>query len=169
MSAKLTLGALAELEAALETGSLLDLVERFEERRFSTRDVLALIVAGLRGGGWQGSAAICCGSRSAAARSRRPGRGRTAGARLRPAGRRMMAGIDWPGLMPGRPARAGPGTRRVLAPDAGRVADDAGAEQTVPPLTRARLAELAAAFPDTTEKGKHDGGYAEVHGPADGT
>jgi hypothetical protein len=55
--AKLTLGALAELEEALETGSLLDLVQRFEERRFSTRDVLALVVAGLRGGGWQGSAA----------------------------------------------------------------------------------------------------------------
>lgn len=54
--AKLTLGALAELEEALETGSLLDLVQRFEEQRFSTRDVLALIVAGLRGGGWQGTA-----------------------------------------------------------------------------------------------------------------
>ena len=55
--AKLTLGALAELEEALEAGSLLDLVQRFEERRFSTRDVLALIVAGLRGGGWNGTAA----------------------------------------------------------------------------------------------------------------
>jgi len=56
-AAKLTLGALAELEAALEAGSLVDLVERFEGRRFSTRDVLALIVAGLRGGGWRGTAA----------------------------------------------------------------------------------------------------------------
>ena len=55
--AKLTLGALAELEAALEVGSLLDLVERFEAGRFSTRDVLALLVAGLRGGGWQGGPA----------------------------------------------------------------------------------------------------------------
>ena len=55
--AKLTLGALAELETALEAGSLIDLVERFEAGRFSTRDVLALLVAGLRGGGWQGSAA----------------------------------------------------------------------------------------------------------------
>lgn len=55
--AKLTLGALAELEAALETGTLIDLVERFEGGRFSTRDVLALVVAGLRGGGWQGTAA----------------------------------------------------------------------------------------------------------------
>lgn len=54
--AKLTLGALAELETALEVGSLFALVERFEAGRFSTRDVLALLVAGLRGGGWQGSA-----------------------------------------------------------------------------------------------------------------
>ena len=55
--ARLTLGALAELETALETGSLIELVERFEAQRFSTRDVLALVVAGLRGGGWKGSAA----------------------------------------------------------------------------------------------------------------
>jgi hypothetical protein len=55
--AKLTLGALAELEAVLEGASLIDLVERFEQGRFTTRDVLALIVAGLRGGGWRGTAA----------------------------------------------------------------------------------------------------------------
>ncbi len=54
--AKLTLGALAELEATLETGTLIELVERFEGGAFSTRDVLALIVAGLRGGGWDGQA-----------------------------------------------------------------------------------------------------------------
>lgn len=52
--AKLTLGALAELEAALGEDSLLALVERFEAGRFSSRDVLALVVAGLRGGGWRG-------------------------------------------------------------------------------------------------------------------
>lgn len=54
---KLTLGALAELEAGLEAGTLVDLVARFEGEAFSSRDVLALIVAGLRGGGWQGAAA----------------------------------------------------------------------------------------------------------------
>lgn len=54
---KLTLGALAELEAALQTGNLVELVERFESGAFSSRDVLALIVAGLRGGGWRGRAA----------------------------------------------------------------------------------------------------------------
>lgn len=53
---KLTLGALAELEATLDTGSLVELVARFESGTFSSRDVLALIVAGLRGGGWQGTA-----------------------------------------------------------------------------------------------------------------
>jgi hypothetical protein len=55
--AKLTLGALAELEQALGTGSLVALAERFEGGRFSAADVLALVVAGLRGGGWQGTAA----------------------------------------------------------------------------------------------------------------
>lgn len=54
--AKLTLGALAELEAELGDGTMLDLVRRFESSAFSTRDVLALVVAGLRGGGWDGRA-----------------------------------------------------------------------------------------------------------------
>ena len=54
--AKLTLGALAELEVALAEDSLIAVVERFEGGRFSSRDVLALLVAGLRGGGWEGSA-----------------------------------------------------------------------------------------------------------------
>ena len=53
---RLTLGALAELEAALESGGLIELVERFESGRFSARDVLALVLAGLRGGGWRGEA-----------------------------------------------------------------------------------------------------------------
>ena len=53
---KLTLGALAELEDSLKSGTLIDLIQRFESDAFSTRDVLSLIVAGLRGGGWQGHA-----------------------------------------------------------------------------------------------------------------
>lgn len=53
--AKLTLGALAELEDSLGETTLLALVERFEHGRFSSRDVLALLVAGLRGGGWTGT------------------------------------------------------------------------------------------------------------------
>lgn len=54
---KLTLGALAELEDGLKAGGLVDLVERFEGGAFSSRDVLALLVAGLRGGGWRGDPA----------------------------------------------------------------------------------------------------------------
>jgi len=51
---RLTLGALAELEERLGEDSLMALVERYESGRFSARDILALICAGLRGGGWQG-------------------------------------------------------------------------------------------------------------------
>jgi len=54
---KLTLGALAELEAGLKADSLVALIERFEGGAYGTRDVLALLLAGLRGGGWQGTAA----------------------------------------------------------------------------------------------------------------
>ncbi|WP_134679660.1 gene transfer agent family protein [Paracoccus ravus] len=52
--AKLTLGALAELEAELGAESMIALIERFEAGRFSSRDVIAVLVAGLRGGGWGG-------------------------------------------------------------------------------------------------------------------
>ncbi len=51
---KLTLGALAELETRLEADSLTALVERFEGETMRARDVLMLLVAGLRGGGWTG-------------------------------------------------------------------------------------------------------------------
>lgn len=54
--ARLTLGSLAELEAALGADSLVALAERFEQQRFSSRDVLMIVVAGLRGGGWRGTA-----------------------------------------------------------------------------------------------------------------
>lgn len=54
---KLTLGALAELEAALGADTLVSLIGRFEEGRFATRDVIALLLAGLRGGGWEGTSA----------------------------------------------------------------------------------------------------------------
>jgi hypothetical protein len=50
---KLTLGALAELEEELTEPSLMALVQRFETGGFSTRDVLALLCAGMRGGGIQ--------------------------------------------------------------------------------------------------------------------
>ena len=48
---RLTLGALAELESALQVGSLVDLVQRFEGGGYSSADVLAILQAGLSGGG----------------------------------------------------------------------------------------------------------------------
>jgi hypothetical protein len=54
---KLTLGALAELEGRLGEDTLVALVQRFENGAFASRDVMALIVAGLRGGGWTGTEA----------------------------------------------------------------------------------------------------------------
>lgn len=47
---RLTLGALAELEAELEADSLMSMVERFEGGSFTSQDVLALLRAGLKGG-----------------------------------------------------------------------------------------------------------------------
>ncbi|WP_028033346.1 gene transfer agent family protein [Chelativorans sp. J32] len=47
----LTLGALAELEAAFAAENLNQLVERFGTGKLSARDVIAIITAGLRGGG----------------------------------------------------------------------------------------------------------------------
>ncbi|MDW4496813.1 gene transfer agent family protein [Sulfitobacter sp. D35] len=48
---KLTLGALAELESTLGEDTLVGLAGRFESQRFSSRDIIALLEAGLRGGG----------------------------------------------------------------------------------------------------------------------
>jgi Phage tail tube protein, GTA-gp10 len=47
----LTLGALAELESRLNAGDLTGLAERFAKGRVSARDLIAIIGAGLRGGG----------------------------------------------------------------------------------------------------------------------
>ncbi len=49
---RLTLGALAEMEAGLEGEGVVDLVSRIEAGRFNSRDIMAIVVAGLRGGGW---------------------------------------------------------------------------------------------------------------------
>ena len=79
-----------------------------------------------------------------------------------------MSGIDWAGLM-----RAGIG-RLGLAPEVFwrltpvELRMMLGAEQAAPPLTRARLAELAAAFPDVSEKGKGDGEPGGPLGPVGG-
>lgn len=49
---RLTLGALAELEAALDVEDLISLSERFDAGRPSARDVAAVIHAGFRGAGY---------------------------------------------------------------------------------------------------------------------
>ncbi|MEX0969561.1 MAG: gene transfer agent family protein [Paracoccaceae bacterium] len=48
---RLNLAALAGLEADLGADSLVALVERFEGGRFKAADVIALLLAGLEGGG----------------------------------------------------------------------------------------------------------------------
>jgi hypothetical protein len=50
---RLTLGALAELEARLKSESLLEMIGRFEHGTFRVGDLICLIVAGLNGGGWR--------------------------------------------------------------------------------------------------------------------
>lgn len=48
---RLTLGALAELEVRLEATSLLGLAEKFEGGGVSATELIALLAAGVRGGG----------------------------------------------------------------------------------------------------------------------
>jgi hypothetical protein len=55
---KLTLGALAEMEAALPEGGLIDLIERLEAGTWRAADLIALLAAGLRGGGWSGDGTL---------------------------------------------------------------------------------------------------------------
>jgi len=54
---RLTLAALAELEERLKSDSLIELIARFECGGFRVRDLIALLVAGLNGGGWRVSEA----------------------------------------------------------------------------------------------------------------
>ncbi len=69
----------------------------------------------------------------------------------------MRRGLDWPGLMRTglHGLRLEPGVFWRLTPVELRVM--LGEAEGVPPLTRARLEELAAAFPDRTGKGSGDG------------
>ncbi len=70
-----------------------------------------------------------------------------------------MSGIDWPGLM--RAGMSGlrltPETFWKLTP--GELRLMLGLEGAGPPLTRARLEEMVAAFPDRRPKGEDDGGH----------
>jgi uncharacterized phage protein (TIGR02216 family) len=77
-----------------------------------------------------------------------------------------MNGIDWRGLMQSGLHGLGlePAAFWRLTPVELRIM--LGAEQAVPPLTRARLAELAAAFPDA-KKGQDDAGHRHDTGSID--
>jgi uncharacterized phage protein (TIGR02216 family) len=78
-----------------------------------------------------------------------------------------MSGLDWRGLMEAGLHGLGlePAVFWRLTPVELRIM--LGREQMLPPLTRARLAELAAAFPDT-RKDQGDGGYRNDAGAAAG-
>jgi len=78
-----------------------------------------------------------------------------------------MSGIDWRGLMHGGLRELGlePAVFWRLTPVELRMM--LGREHMVPPLTRARLGELAAAFPDV-RKDQGDGGYRNDAGAASG-
>ncbi len=77
-----------------------------------------------------------------------------------------MSGIDWPGLM-----RAGIG-RLGLTPEVFWRLSPAelrlmlGAEGAAPPLTRARLDELAAAYPDAAAQESKERGRGGNRGTA---
>ncbi|WP_128515515.1 rcc01693 family protein [Tabrizicola thermarum] len=78
-----------------------------------------------------------------------------------------MSGIDWRGLMQAglHGLRLEPAVFWRLTPVELKIM--LGREGLVPPLTRARLAELAAAFPDV-RKEQGDGGYRNDAGAAEG-
>ena len=79
----------------------------------------------------------------------------------------MSNGIDWRGLMQAGLHGLGlePAVFWRLTPVELRIM--LGREGLVPPLTRARLAELAAAFPDVG-KDQGDGGHRDDAGAAPG-
>lgn len=53
---RLSLGALAALEGSLGVDGLAPLIGRFETGAVTTRDVVAVLLAGLHGAGWRGTA-----------------------------------------------------------------------------------------------------------------
>ncbi len=89
----LTLGALAELEAALGVEDLGALAERFGKGRLRAREAIAVIGAGLRGGGGHGLGRRGGGDARRRRRGRlRPARRRAAGGDLRRGCGRMSGG-----------------------------------------------------------------------------
>ena len=145
---RLTLGALASLEAALSAEGLADLIARFEGGGFATRDVVAVLLAGLRGGGWGGSAqALLDGEIEGGAM----GATRAAAALLGrsfalPGGSAMT--LDWPALMRAGLRGLGLSPSAFWALTPAELAFLLGAEGGGRPMDRAALNALAARFPD---------------------
>ena len=54
---RLSLGALADLEERIGSDGLVPMVERFEQGAFRSADLIILLHAGLRCGGWDGTEA----------------------------------------------------------------------------------------------------------------
>lgn len=79
-----------------------------------------------------------------------------------------MSGVDWRGLLSSGLNGLGlePSVFWRLTPVELKIM--LGTDNTAPPFTRARLAELAAAFPDVT-KGQDNGGHGNDAGSAGGT
>ena len=95
---RLTLGALAALEARLQAGSLMGLAERFEDGRVATADLIALLAAGLAGAGEPVDEAALA---AAEIEGGAVGAMRAGMALLSRAFRRRwrLSAVDWPGLM----------------------------------------------------------------------
>ena len=118
---RLTLGALAELEARLKSESLIELIGRFETGRVPGARPDRAASPGLNGGGWRIGEAELVQRRSRAGRWRR----REAAARLLkitftlPDEDAGMTRIAWGGLMQLGLVRAAADAGGVLEPDAG--------------------------------------------------
>jgi len=126
---RLTLGAIAEMEAA--TGeSVIKMVERFETGRWRAGDVLAVLVAGLRGGGWRVEAAALRAARIAGG----PGGGGTGGGGAARGGLRGAGRWRW--LWHGAEAKLAKAVKALE-----RIYFDSAGDEAIY-IARAALAEL---------------------------
>ena len=145
---RLTLGALATLEASMDADGIVALVRRFEEGTFTTRDVFAVLLAGLRGGGWDGRAqALLDGTVEGGPGGGDARRRRASGPGLRAAGRGAMT-LDWSALMRAGIGGLGLSPQAFWALTPVELALLMGVGARPAPMDRAGLAALAARYPD---------------------
>ena len=171
---RLTLGALAELEARLKSELLIELIARFEAGGFRVSDLIALLTAGLNGGGWRISEAELV---QAPDRRRAAGGGAGGGAapedHLHAArrGRGGMTRIAWPGLMRLGLVQLGLTPEVFWSLTPAELMLMAGMGRARAALTRAGLDELAARFPDSAAAARNwsdHGGFRSGPRPARG-